>query len=135
MTPQNSIRATLEFSFQGKNHRLESILDLDSLAKKYQHTPPLHRLLADQHQINSYSYQYEMLEQEEILFDQPTGAAVNFLDETEFDFVAYFQYAAKTAPDLALQEIAKRELSIDDLAQHPQIKNALLQAYQEGLST
>jgi hypothetical protein len=131
---KNSVRATLEFSFKGETHTLVSVLDIDQLAQRYQQIPPLHRLFADQYQIDTYSYQFEILEQEEIIFDQAIGAAIPFLNDGVFDFVAYFQHAKTLTPDAALQAIAKRELGVVDLSAHPQLKTALLQAYQLGLA-
>lgn len=132
---KNSVRANLAFSFKGETHSLTSVLDLDQLSQRYQHIPPLHRLLADEHQIDPYSYQFEMLEQEEITFDQATGAALPFLDEGVFDFQAYFQLTKTRTPDATLQIIAERELGAINLAQHPALQRALQQAYQLGISS
>ena len=131
---KNSVRATLEFSFKGDTQQLVSVLDLDQLAQRYQHIPPLHRLFADQFQIDTYSYQFEILEQEDILFDQATGAAVPYLADDVFDFKAYFQHTKTLTPEAALQAIANRELGIADLSTQPQLKLALEQAYQLGLA-
>jgi hypothetical protein len=110
------------------------VLALDQLAQRYQHIPPLHRLFADEHKIDTYSYQYEALEQEDILFDQATGAAIPYLEDGVFNFEAYFQHAKTFTPEAALQAIAARELGITDLSTQPQLKLALEQAYQMGLA-
>jgi hypothetical protein len=131
---KNSVRATLEFSFKGETYLLVKVLELDQLAQRYQDSPPLHRLLADEYQIDTYSYQFEIVEQEDILFDQATGAAVPYLAGDVFDFEAYFQHTKTLTPEAALQAIANRELGITDLSTQPQLKLALEQAYQLGLA-
>jgi len=131
---KNSIRATLEFSFKGETYSLASVLDVDLLVQRYQDMPPVHQLLADEHQIDTYSYQFEILELEEIIFDQATGAAIAFLDDGVFDFEAYFEQSKKLKLDAQLQAIAQCELGIADLTAHPQLKIALQKAYQLGLA-
>ena len=131
---KNSVRAMLAFSFKGETHTLESVLDIDKLAQRYQDTPPLHRLIAEDNQIDHYSYQFEVLELEEIEFDQPTGTAMPFLADGQFDFEAYFKHHKKLIRDNQLQAIANSELGIADLADHPQLKTALEKAYQLGLT-
>ena len=131
---KNSVRAKLEFSFKGETYALVSVLDLDHLAQRYQDTPPLHRLLADEHQIDPDSYEFEVVEQEEIIFDLATGAAIPFLDDGVFDFDTYFQHSKLLTLDVQLQAIAQCELGIADLTAHPQLKIALQKAYQLGLA-
>ena len=63
----NQITATIEFSFKGETHRPSVELDLDQLMQQYGTIPPLHRMLAALHNIDSYSYEYEMLEAEDII--------------------------------------------------------------------
>jgi hypothetical protein len=129
----NSIDARVEFSFKGETYVLSSTLELDRTLAHHLTLPSLHRALAVEHGIDTYSYQFEVMQEEEIYFDNPQGDAVDYWHEGAFNFEDYLrdhEHAASFAP---LQAIALREMGIEDLEQHPQLKNALLRAYQLGV--
>lgn len=129
----NLIDAHIEFSFKGETYSLTSTLDLDRMLDKYIEPPSLHHVLAVEHGINTYSYLYEVMEVEEIEFDNPKGLAVQFLHDGVFDlegFAAHWGESHRIAP---LQIIAQQEMGIEDLDRHPQLRSALLRAYQLGV--
>jgi len=129
----NRIDAHIEFSFRGESYDLSSTLDLDRVLEKYLTLPSLHIVLAVEHGIDTYSYLYEVMQEEDIRFDNAQGMAADFLTDGVFDlegFTAQWGEGHLTAP---LQIIAQQELGIEDIEQHPQLKNALLRAYQLGL--
>jgi hypothetical protein len=129
----NSIDAHLEFSFKGETYSLSSTLDLDRLLENSDALPSLHALLAAQHGIDTYSYQYEVMLEEPIRFDNARGMAADFVNGEDFDAAAYAAAWRNHRLLAPLQEIAKNEMGIDDLNRHPQLKNALMQAYHLGL--
>lgn len=129
----NSITASLEFSFKGETFHLSKVFDLDEELAQHIELNSLHRALAIAHGISTYSYQYELLEEETICFDAPQGEAVNYWQDGEFDYTAYLRDHQSKSLFAPLQAIASREMGITDLEQHPQLKNALLCAYQLGI--
>lgn len=130
---KNSIDAHLEFSFRGETYSLSSTLDLDRILKKYADSPSLHLVMAIEHGIDTYSYLFEVMQEEEIRFDNPQGLALDFLIDGQFDLDGYIkQYGANELLE-ALQAIALQELGIENLEQHPELKQALKRAYQLGM--
>lgn len=130
--PQNSVDIRSEFSFKGEEYILVSTLDLDWMIERRLDPDTLHQWLAETHGIDTYSYLFEVMEVDPVVFENPRGLAVHFHNGGGFDFDAY-AHARKLEHRLAsLQVIASREMGVDDLARHPQLQQALLQAYQLG---
>lgn len=129
---KNCIEAHVEFSFKGETYSLNSTIDLDNFFDHRDTLPDIHALLAQEHGIDTYSYLYEVMLDEEIEFRNAQGIAANFLLDGHFDHQA-FMANWQSRKDLALlQPIATRELGIADLDQHEALKNALLHAYNLG---
>jgi hypothetical protein len=128
----NTVRARLTFSFKGEDIALESIIDLDRCDDDA--GPNFHHRLARAGNIDPYSYQYEVLESEQITFDQPTGLAVGCCAEGSFDWSA-FATLRRDARDLeVVRGVARQTLGIDDLDADARLKAALLAAYRAGLA-
>lgn len=132
LTP-NRIDAHIEFSFKGESYDLTSTLDLDRVLEKYLTLPSLHIVLAIEHGIDTYSYLYEVMQEEDIRFDNAQGMAADFLTDGVFDLEGYTAHWGESRRIVPLQIIAQQEMGIEDLDQHPQLKSALLRAYQLGL--
>lgn len=128
----NSIQASLEFSFRGETFHLKKTFDLDETLAQHIELSSLHRALAVAHGIDTYSYQFEVMLEEEITFENPQGDALDYWHEGGFDYAAYLRDHQNESLFAPLQAIALREMGIDNLEQHPQLKSALLHAYQLG---
>ncbi len=128
----NQITATIEFSFKGQILTPTAILDLDQLMLKHGTIPPLHELIAQRNDIDSYSYEYEMLVAEEIQFSDAKGMAVDFIDDNHFDLLGFEQYWYEQNILAQLNPMIKQKLAIDDIHQHPDLKAIILAAYQLG---
>jgi len=128
----NTLTATIEFSFKGKIITLSTELDLDDILSKHQHLPSLHTLLATQHRIDSYSYEYEMLLGEDIIFSNPKGWVTEFVDNLHFDQQGFEQrwHQYQTLEQLA--PLIKQQLDINDIHQYQALKTVLLAAYASG---
>jgi hypothetical protein len=131
----NRIDAHIEFSFKGESYDLSSALDLDRVLEKYLTLPSLHLVLAVEHGIDTYSYLYEVMLEEEIRFDNAQGMAADFMADGVFDFDGYIAQWGENHRIAPLQIIAQQEMGIEDLDQHPQLKSALLRAYQLGVES
>ncbi|MGZ8256516.1 MAG: hypothetical protein ACXW1C_01735, partial [Gallionella sp.] len=93
----------------------------------------LHHALAVENGIDTYSYQFEVLQEEDIVFSHPQGDAADYLHDGQFDFARYASAHQSDELFAPLQAIAAREMGVADLAAHPQLQQALLCAYQLGL--
>ncbi|MDP1595052.1 MAG: hypothetical protein Q8L80_12525 [Gallionella sp.] len=129
---KNSIDACVEFSFKGEDYRYTASIDLNQLLLQHGSLPSFHVILAKLHKLDTYSYLYEVMEATEIEFSNPAGFAANYLFDGEFDppALAADWHAARVS--MLLQPIATRELGIDDLNEHPELKRALMAAYSLG---
>ncbi|RKZ88448.1 MAG: hypothetical protein DRQ39_02410 [Gammaproteobacteria bacterium] len=128
----NEITAKVEFSFKGINYTPSTVLDLDDIMQKHGTLPSLHQLLARLHNIDSYSYEYEMMEAENIQFSDAEGWVTGFVTDNQFDQTGFEQQWHEQDQLNRLAPIIKRQLNIDDIQQHPELKKVILTAYQFG---
>jgi hypothetical protein len=128
----NSIEAGVEFSYQGEHYLYTTVLDLEHLLRQHETLPSIHVTLARQHGVDTYSYLYEVMQEEEIVFSNPQGLAADYVINGEFDLAALEANWQTAKAGLLLQPIAAQQLGISDLEQHPALKNALIAAYQLG---
>jgi hypothetical protein len=128
----NMLTVTVEFSYQGETHTLSSTLDLDVLMTQRGGLPDFYDWLAEQHGIGPYSYQYEVLLSEEMLFSDAQGMAAEFLGDGRFDAEGFMARWHREQVVNVLQPIAVRELGVSDLAAEPALLRALTAAYRLG---
>lgn len=129
---KNSIDARVEFSFKGENYDLTSHIDFDTRSPEELDSHSLLQLLAREHNIDTISYLYEVMQEAEIEFSNAKGIAANFCHDGGFDTDSFSHHWQEQQLVRLLQPIAQRELNIDDLTQREDIKNALVQAYKLG---
>ncbi len=126
----NTIIITAEFSFKGETYKPTLTLDLDTLMQQHNAIPALYPLLAEQNNIDNYSYEYEVLESTEIAFSEPTGLAKSCFVNNTFDMEAYGQLWQQQQILVQLKPLLKSQLNIDDIEQHPALRSVLLAACQ-----
>ena len=129
----NSIDVSVDFSFQGKHYTPEITIDLDIYIQQKEPTS-FHRLIANKHQIDCYSYLYEVLESSDIFFRNPQGMAIAHTQDGDFNMYSYAKQWEENKVIEQLLKIAENEMNIVDFSDHPSLKNALLQAYELGNS-
>jgi len=132
---KNSIDAHMDFSFKGEVYQLDSTLDLDQVQDKFITLSSLYQVMAVEHRIDTYSYLYEVMQEAEIHFNNPQGNTTEFLNNGVFDLDGYIAKQGESNLMDTLQAIALRELGIENLEQHPQLKRALTRAYQLGMES
>jgi len=128
----NHITASVEFFFKGKKNNASIEIDVDHHMKSTGKLPVLYPLLATAINLDLYSYEYEMMQAETIVFSQAKGLIANFVNEGTLDTTAFSAAWSESIIIEKLQGIAKQQLAIDDLQQQPQLKAALLEAYRLG---
>lgn len=130
--PENSIDARVEFSFKGEDYNYTTVINLDQLLRHHDEMPSIHVILAKEHGVDTYSYLYEVMLEEEVEFSRPQGYAADYLVDGEFDQAALAANWQNAKAAVLLQPIAENELGIMDLNQHPALKRALVEAYNLG---
>jgi hypothetical protein len=131
----NHITASVEFYYKGEKLTATIELDLDQHMQAAGQLPNLYPLLAKALNLDLYSYEYEMMQAEAILFNDAKGLVAEHVSEGLFDFESFKAAWSKAKIFEQLQEIAQQNLSIDDIHQQPELKNALLEAYRLGEKT
>ena len=122
----------MEFSYRGETLRPSASVDLDSLMAAGGELGDLHDLLARLCGIDTYSYQYEVMEAHEIQFSNATGIAADCLHDGKFDIQRFTQLWQEARELDALQAIAREHLQVDNLNDNEGLKLALLAAYRLG---
>lgn len=128
----DTIDAHVEFSFKGETICLSTTIALDDFRDLSADPAAFHAILAARNGIDAYSYHYEVMCEEAVRFDNAQGQATGFCADGEFDLDAYVASRQSSKILAQLRQLASRDLGIADLEQHPELKNALLQAYALG---
>jgi hypothetical protein len=128
---KNTVHINVEFSFKGETFRPAAVIDLDLLINGSE-LPDLHNALALEAGIDTYSYAFEVMQQSPILFSNATGLASGCINEGCFDLPLFVEKRGEAKRLKQLQQIASEQLGIDDLAAKPEIREALIKAYQLG---
>jgi hypothetical protein len=128
----NTVRTRAEFSFQGKTHALECVIDLDNCSAEEGEQPDFHLMLARAHGIDPYSYLYEVLEVQDIDFAEPTGLAAGCCRDGGFDWAGFIRARSEERDHAAIRRIAAQALGITDLDVRPELATAMLAAYRAG---
>ena len=129
---ENSVLAHIYFSFKGESYDLKTTIDLNDLLERTDTLPNIHRILARQNNIDTYSYLYEVMESHEVSYDKATGLAASCINGNLFDMEKFRQLWQKQKEINIVQSIAKQYLNIEDLNQKTAIKSALLEAFRQG---
>jgi hypothetical protein len=125
----NKITANVEFYFKGKAFTPNAELELDKIMQQQGAIPELHQYLATLNNIDTYSYEYEMMLAEDIRFSDAQGDASQFLHDNKFDQVAFQQHWHEQNLLQQLAPILKQQLDIDDIEAEPALKSVLLTTY------
>lgn len=129
---KNSLVASIEFYFKGEKYAPSVRIDLDRMMETSGDLSSLYNLIARENGIDFYSYQYEVMQTEEIRFSEVEGFIADFIHNGELDVQGFVDkwYSEKLWDDLA--GIARRCLGVEDLTQQPDLANALKEAYRLG---
>lgn len=133
-TLNNRITAKIPFYFKGVEHTPSTQLNLDDWAKRSQgDLPDFCRVIAQENGIGSYSYELEVMESSEVLFENPQGFAVQFFDEQEqmFDFDGFKQFWLASQSFSRLNSISRQFLG-QDLVENSKEHQALMAAFLAG---
>ena len=134
---KNKITATIEFYFKGKKIASSLVIDLDKIMKTNNALqdfdfPNLYSLLAQQINLSPYSYEYEMMLSEAIKFNTPQGISKLYLKNGVFDFPSFSKAWKERNLLNSLEEISSKYMSIENLIENENLKNALTAAYRLG---
>ena len=129
---KNTVTASIHFSFKGENHSPSITVELDRYIETTGTLPNLYQLIARENDFDLYSYEYEMMQAQDIVFSNPQGLVTDFINNGVLDFTAFKSVFKQQKVLHQLQDIAKEQMQIENLEQQPDLKEALIQAYSLG---
>ncbi len=132
---KNTLTATIHFSFKGVNHSPSTSIELDRYLETTGTLPDLYQLIARENDFDLYSYEYEIMQAQDISFSNSQGLVSEFIKDGALDFTEFKSVFEKVKVLNQLQDLANEHMQIEDLAQQPDLKEALLQAYALGKNT
>ncbi len=125
---------TVRYSFRGETHQPTVSLDLDRAMREQGSLPDFLLVLAQANDMNLYGYEYEALPYGEFLWSEAEGLAADCLDGDDFDAAAFESRWTEREQLRKLAGIARRHLGVERLEQKPELQQALLEAYRQGLA-
>lgn len=129
---KNIITAAIEFYFKGVKFTPSITLELDSYLQSSGTVPNLYPLIAKENSIDLYSYEYEMMLSETIKITKANGIISDFV-ENDLLNTEEFEKTWKMQKVLTeLGGIVEKNMGIDNLDQHPDLKQTLLDVYYLG---
>ena len=133
---KNRVTAFIEFYFKGEPFRPSIELDLDEIMEMRGELPQtLHSIIAKANDIDPYSYEYEMLEAEEIQYRDAEGLVAQFIDGNQFDHQGFEEAWRHQRLEQQLRDIAARYLHMEPAAVTEEMLQALRAAHQLGLDS
>ena len=129
---KNSISISMNFYFKGKELTPTMVVDLDAHVKSGRGFESLYPQLASSINIDHYSYEYEVMLTENIIFSNATGLASEYLDDGEFDFLSFKQALNDESISVLITKIANKHLNIEDISKDPKLEAALMDAFKAG---
>jgi len=130
----NTITASINFCFKGQTHEPTIELDLDAFMQRSAQFSEIYMMLAKANDFDLYSYEYEMMQAEPIRIVQASGLVEEYVVDGLLDIQGFEQAWNESAVIDGLAIIAEKTLSIDNLDDEPNLKQALLEAYNLGCS-
>ncbi|MDX1795878.1 MAG: hypothetical protein R3219_04050 [Hydrogenovibrio sp.] len=131
---KSTIVAKIPFNFKGQVFEPSAKLDLDDWARRSQgELPEFAEVIARENEISAYSYELEVMEMSEVVFESPTGLAVAFFDphDQTFDFDGFKKQWQQQQSFDALNQISQEYLG-KDLEQGSDLHQALVAALMLG---
>jgi hypothetical protein len=129
---KNSITISVNFYYKGKELTPTMVVDLDALIKSGSGFESLYPQLARSNNIDHYSYEYEVMLTEKLIFSNATGLASEYLEDGNFDYPSFVKALNDESITLLISKIAKKHLKIEDLSNDPKLKTALMDAFNAG---
>ncbi len=129
---KNIITASIAFSFKGQNLNPSITIELDSYLANGCNFPNVCQLIAKHNNFDLYSYEYEMMQAQEITYSNAQGLISEFISDGVLDMSAFETAWNENNALKKLLIIAEQHMNITDLNQHRELKKALLEAYALG---
>lgn len=129
---KNIVTASIHFSFKGKRHTPSITIELDRHLLSTGNLPNLYPLIAKENNFDLYSYEYEMMQAEQIQFSNAEGLIKDFITDGVLDIDAFKLSWQENKILNELLSIAEDHMGLNNFSQHDELKQALMAAYLLG---
>jgi len=126
------VTVSIHFSFKGEKHSPSLTMELDDFILSKDDLTHFYPALAKANNFDLYSYEYEMMQAEPLVFTEAEGLVADHIENGSLDFETFKAALHNQNALHQLQGIAEAKLQIDDLQKHPALMEALLEAYRAG---
>ena len=126
----HSLVASLSFDFQGKSYNLQSVVDIEKVITHTDFYQSIYQQLAQDNDIDLYSYQLEVMMDQEIHFSKPQGCTKSCINDGELNLVKLRKNYEQVSLEGAIQSIVQQHLDLNECSDN--VKKALIKAYQVG---
>jgi len=130
VTTINSLLASLSFDYQGKSYALQSSVNVAKIISHEDFYQSVYLQLAQENDIDLYSYQLEVMMDQDIHFSNATGCAEGCIESRELNLELLRDQYEKLLCSERLEVIALKCLSPSEMT--ASVKKALIEAYQLG---
>ncbi|HAD99042.1 MAG TPA: hypothetical protein DCG46_02615 [Gammaproteobacteria bacterium] len=126
----NTVTATIEFDYQGQHYDLKTVIDIDHIIHHEDFFNSVYTSIARANDIGTYSYQLEVMLDQEINFSNEKGCVVGCVNNgnLNLDLLRESYQKAECVPKVEL--IMHKHFTKDQYSE--QIIQALMEAYLEG---
>jgi len=128
----NLVKASVVFCYKGETLSPSITIELDEYLQVSNTLPDLYPIIAKANNHDLYSYEFEMMQAQSIVFSEATGLVAEFITDGVLDIEAFVEEWNDRQCLNALAKIAADVLSVDDLEKNLELKQALLDAYKLG---
>jgi hypothetical protein len=126
----HSLLASLSFDYQGKSYTLQSVINIENIISHEDFYQSIYLQLAQEHDIDLYSYQLEIMMDQTIQFSQAKGCAEGCIDNQSLDLVLLRQRYEQVFCLEQIEVVTAKHLNSSEMTEG--VKKALIEAYQLG---
>ena len=127
---KHSLLASLSFDFQGKHYALQSVIDIEKNIFHKDFYQSIYLQIAQENDIDLYSYQLEVMMDQTIDFSNAKGCAKGCIDNSGVNLDQLRQHYDNVVCSEHLEVVATNYLGSSEVTQN--VKKALIEAYKLG---
>jgi len=126
----NTVTTTIEFDYQGQHYDLKTVIDIDHIIHHEDFFNSVYTSIARANDIGTYSYQLEVMLDQEINFSNEKGCVVGCVNNGNLNLGLLRESYQKAECVPKVELIMHKHFTEDQYSE--QIIQALMEAYLEG---
>lgn len=129
---KNIITISIEFYYKGVKHSPSITIELDEIMFSNSDLSHFYPLLAKENNYDLYSYEYEMMQAEELHFSNAEGLISDFINNNKLETEAFLEAWKKNNALSQLEKIANETMAVSNPIEQAELIKALLKAFELG---